>query len=63
MSVSVAFCWKKPMLNTLGKIFSIQHFEIFSYFFPENRIRHFLQIVSNGNNLQEMSNPVLLGKM
>ena len=31
---------------------------IFSYFFPENRIWHFMQIVTIGDNLHEMSNPV-----
>ena len=33
-------------LSTLGKIFSRQHFEIFFLFFPENRIWHFMQMVS-----------------
>ena len=33
-------------LSTLGKIFSRRHFEIFFLFFPENRIWHFMQIVS-----------------
>ena len=46
------------MLSTLGKIFSRLHIEIFFFFFPENRIRHFMQIVSNGDNLHEKSNPV-----
>ena len=27
--------------------------------YPENRIRHFMQIVFIGDNLHEMSNPVL----
>ena len=31
-------------------------------FFPENRIWHFMQIVSNGDNLHEMSNSVLWEK-
>ena len=31
---------------------------IFFLFFPENRIWHFMQIVSLGDNLHEMSNPV-----
>ena len=43
---------------TLGKIFSRQHTEIFFLFFPENSIWHFMQIVSNGDNLHEMSIPV-----
>ena len=30
---------------------------IFFLFFPENRIWHFMQIVSIGDNLHEMSNP------
>ena len=46
-------------LIMLGKIFSRQHTEIFVFVFcPENRFRHFMQIVSNGDNLNEMSNPV-----
>ena len=28
------------------------------FFFPENRFCHFMQIVSNGDNLHEISNPV-----
>ena len=36
--------------------FSRQHFQIFFFSFPENRIRHFMQIVSIGDNLHEMSN-------
>ena len=35
---------------------------IFFLFFPENRIRHFMQIVSLGDNLHEMSNPVFWEK-
>ena len=43
----------------LGKNFSIQHFEIFFFLFcQENRILHFMQIVSSGDNLHEMSNHV-----
>ena len=30
----------------------------FSYFFPENRLWHFMQIVSIGDNLHEMSKPI-----
>ena len=37
-------------LSTLGKMFSRRQFEIsFSLIFPENRIRHFMQIVSHGD--------------
>ena len=49
-------------LSTLGKIFSRRHFEIFFLFFSENRIWHFMQIVSYGDNLHEMSNPVFWEK-
>ena len=35
---------------------------IFFLFFPENRIWHFMQIVSIGDNLHEMSNPVFWKK-
>ena len=35
---------------------------IFFLFFPENRIWHFMQIVSLGDNLHEMSNPVFWEK-
>ena len=31
---------------------------MFFLFFPENRIWYFMQIVSNGDNLHEMSKPV-----
>ena len=48
------------MLSTLGKIFSRRHVGVFFFlFYPENRIRHFLKIVSSGDNFHEMSNPVL----
>ena len=36
--------------STLGKMFSRRQFEIsFSLIFPENRIRHLIQIVSHGD--------------
>ena len=34
----------------------------FFLFFQENRIWYFMQIVSNGDDLHEMSNPVFLEK-
>ena len=46
------------MLRILGKIFNKESFEIF---FPGNGIYIFMQIVSIGDNLQEMSNPVSNG--
>ena len=42
----------------LGKNFSRQQFEIFFLFFLENRIWHFMQIVSLGDNLHEVSDPI-----
>ena len=53
------FAGRDLTLSTLGKIFSRQHIEIFFLFSPENRIGHFMQIVSSGDNLHERSNPVL----
>ena len=50
------------MLSTLGKIFSRWLIEIFFLFFRENRIWHFMQIVSSGDNLHEMSNHVFSEK-
>ena len=38
-------------------IFS-KHFEILFAFFPEDMLWYFMHIVSNGDNLHEMSNPV-----
>ena len=37
-------------------------FMIFFLFFPENRIRQYMQIVSNGDILYKISNPVFWGK-
>ena len=37
-------------------------FVIFFLFFQENRTWHFMQIISNGDNLHEMSNPVFSEK-
>ena len=48
-------------LNILGK-FSADDILIFFLFFLENRILYFMQIVSRGDNLHEMSNPVFLEK-
>ena len=51
------------MLSIVGNIFSRRYIGIFSdFFFPENRLRHFVQIVSNGDKLHEISNPVFGGK-
>ena len=35
---------------------------MFFLFFLENRIRHFMQIVSIGDNLHEVSNPIFYEK-
>ena len=45
----------------MGKFSRWQTDEIF-LFFLENRIRHFMQIVSLGDNLHEVSNPIFLEK-
>ena len=66
-NICEALCWNNSnfvgyktdnVLKRLGKIFSRQHFEIFLLFFQENVIWYFMQIVSNGDNLHEMSNSV-----
>ena len=51
---------KKSFLTLcmLGKKFSRWHFEIFFYCFLENRIWHFMQIVSLGDNLHEVPDPI-----
>ena len=46
------------MLGMLGKIFNQRHFDLSFLFFPENRIRHYMQIVSAGDNLHRMSNSI-----
>ena len=38
--------------------FSRQQIDIFFLFLPENRIRHFMQIVFYRDNLHELSNPI-----
>ena len=50
------------MYSTLGKIFSRHHIEIFFLYFTENSFSHFMQIVSTGDNLHEMSNPIFWEK-
>ena len=50
--------FRNLMLSILGKNFSRQYIEIFFLAFPENRFQHFIQLVSNGDNLHEISNPV-----
>ena len=52
-------------LYILGKNFSRQYFEtffIFFFFSLENRIRHFMQIVSFRDNLHEVSGPIFYEK-
>ena len=51
-------CWIVLMFSTLVKNFQQTTFwNIFFLIFLENRIWHFMQIVSKGDNLHEMSNP------
>ena len=52
-------------LSTLGKHLSSQHFGFFFFFFFfffRKPISHLMQIVSKGDNLHEMSNPVFWEK-
>ena len=49
-------------LCMLGKNFSRQHFEIVFLFFLENMVWHFMQIVSLGDNLHEVSDLIFLEK-
>ena len=53
---------RRLMLCMLGKNFSWQHMTNWLCFClsPQNRFWHFMQIVSIGDNLHEMSKPVLL---
>ena len=61
--ISIHFGWKKkralsgsyPLIWPLP-LSGLIHQVIFFLFFPESRIWHFMQIVSNGDNLHEMSN-------
>ena len=55
-NVKTCFTWKNK--KKYFKIYSIY----FSYFFQENKIWHFIQTVSHGDNLLEMSKPVFLEK-
>ena len=57
---SVWYTAKLIVLNftTLWANLADEKLMIFFVFFPENIIWHVMQIVSNGDNLHEMSNPV-----
>ena len=50
------------MLSTLGKFSADNILNYFFLFFQGNRFCHFMQIVSYGDNLHEMSNPISLEK-
>ena len=50
------------MLSVLGNNFSRQQLGIFFLFFLENRLQHFMQIVSSGDNLHEMSKSIFWEK-
>ena len=47
----------------LCKNFSEQRFEIFFLFFLENMIWHFMQNVSLGDNLHDVSDPIFQEKI
>ena len=46
-------------LSMLGKISAGKILKYFSYFFPENKTGHFMQIIFLGYNLHEMLNLVI----
>ena len=50
------------MLVTLGKFLADNILKLFFLFFQGNRILQFMQIVSNRDNLHEISNPVFWEK-
>ena len=54
----VSIFWMKKSALSVA-----MHIEIFYLFLPENRFSHFMQIVSSGDNLHEMSNPVFWEKI
>ena len=45
-------------MNTFQQMTSWHFSLFFSFFFSENRLQHFMQIVSLGHNLYEMSEPI-----
>ena len=47
--------------SMLGNNFADNILKYFFVFFPENRLWPFMQIVSTGDNLHEMSNPIFCG--
>ena len=62
LSIFLAW-WKKKLLNLelsywVPSNSADKKFMIFFWFFPENRIWYFMQIVSIGDNLHDMSKPV-----
>ena len=63
LQVQIVFISGLLVCSMLGKSFSRWHFEIFILFFPENRLWHFIQIVSFGNNLHKMSEPIFWEKI
>ena len=50
------------MFSMLGKIAADMILKYFSYVFLESRLCHFMQIVSWGDNLHEMSKPIFWEK-
>ena len=46
------------MLSLLGKNFSRQKFEIYFLFCPKNKLWYFMQIISSGDSLHGMSEPI-----
>ena len=56
------FCVIKITLCMPDRNFSRWQFETFFLFFLENKIWHFMQIVSLGDNLHEVSDPIFFRK-
>ena len=50
-------------MSGYGQIQQTTNMTIFFLLFLENRIWHFVQIVSSGDNLHEVPNPIFLGKI
>ena len=69
-SVNIQMLLLKVLLNMMGLIFTIllansadNNLMIFFLFFLENKICHFMQIISIGDNLHEISKPVFWEKL
>ena len=62
LDMTELFCTDMLTFTTLWAFSADDKMMLFFLFFPENRIWHFMQIVSLGDNLHEMSNPIFWEK-